>query len=339
LIVRKAAPDFAVAAWGLHMELRNGDRNALSKPLALRGGITVALEVVAVRRDGFDGDIELVMEGLPEGVTAQGLKIAKGKTRGIMLLTADQNAPRSLANVTFYGKSTIGDVPATRPVQMAGFAWPIVDSWGEVPSPRLVTGLPVSVTGSEFAPITIAASEKKVWEVKAGEKLTIPLVHTRRSEFSGAVLQLKTSGEGFENHPRFDVSLTADTSEAILDTAALKTPPGDYLISFYGSAVAKYRYNPDSVPVAEMAHQKAVDEAAVAATELQKLTDAATAAASETKVDADKAVADATTKKQMLDAAVTAAAASLKSITDLAAPKDTVDIILSEPIAIKVIAP
>ena len=339
LIVRKAAPDFAVAAWGLHMELRNGDRNALSKPLALRGGITVALEVVAVRRDGFDGDIELVMEGLPEGVTAQGLKIAKGKTRGIMLLTADQNAPRSLANVTFYGKSTIGDVPATRSVHMAGFAWPIVDSWGEVPSPRLVTGLPVSVTGSEFAPITIAASEKKVWEVKAGEKLTIPLVHTRRSEFSGAVLQLKTSGEGFENNPRFDVSLTADTSEAILDTAALKTPPGDYLISFYGSAVAKYRYNPDSVPVAEMAHQKAVDEAAVAATELQTLTDAATAAASETKVDADKAVADATAKKQMLDAAVTAAAASLKAITDLAAPKDTVDIILSEPIAIKVIAP
>jgi hypothetical protein len=57
LIIRKAQPDFAVAAWGLHMELRNGDRNALSKPLALRGGITVALEVAAVRRDGFDGDI------------------------------------------------------------------------------------------------------------------------------------------------------------------------------------------------------------------------------------------------------------------------------------------
>ena len=79
LIIRKAAPDFAVAAWGLHMELRNGDRNALSKPLALRAGITMALEVVAVRRDGFDGDIELVMEGLPDGVTAQGLKIPTGK--------------------------------------------------------------------------------------------------------------------------------------------------------------------------------------------------------------------------------------------------------------------
>jgi len=38
LIIRRAEPDFAVVAWPLHMELRNGDRAALSKPLSLRGG-------------------------------------------------------------------------------------------------------------------------------------------------------------------------------------------------------------------------------------------------------------------------------------------------------------
>ncbi len=241
LVLRKAAPDFALAGWGLHMELRNGDRNALSKPLALRGGITVALEVVAVRRDGFDGDIELVMEGLPDGVTAQGLKIPAGKTRGIMLVTAHEDAPKSLANVAFYGKSMINGGEVKRPVQMAAMAWPIVDSWGEIPSPRLVTGLPISVTGAEFAPLSIAAKEKKVWEVMAGQKLAIPLQHTRRCEFSGSVLQLKTSGAGFEQVPRFDVSLASDSSEVTLDLAALKTPPGDYLIAFYGSAVAKYQ--------------------------------------------------------------------------------------------------
>ena len=74
----------------------------------------------------------------------------------------------------------------------------------------------------------------------------------------------------------------------------------------------------------------------MAAAEVQKLTEAAAAAASETKVEADKAVADATAKRQMLDAAVTTAAAKLKAVTDLATPRDTVDIILSEPIAIKV---
>ena len=241
LIIRKAASDFALAGWGLHMELRNGDRNALSKPLALRGGITVALEVVAVRRDGFEGDIDLVMEGLPDGVTAQGLRIPAGKTRGIMLITADDKAPKSLVNVLFFGRSVIDGVEVKRPVQMAAMAWPIVDSWGEIPSPRLVTGLPISVTGAEFAPISIAAKEKKVWEGIAGQRLTIPLQHTRRSEFSGTVLQLKTSGAGFEQVPRFDVSLASDSSEVTLDLAALKTPPGDYLIAFYGSAVAKYQ--------------------------------------------------------------------------------------------------
>jgi hypothetical protein len=336
LIIRKAAPDFAVAAWGLHMELRNGDRNALSKPLALRGGITVALEVAVVRRDGFDGDIDLVMEGLPEGVTAQGLKIAKGKTRGMMLLTADQSAPRSLANVRFSATSQLNGTTISRPVHMAAHAWPIVDSWGEIPYPRLVTGLPISVCGSEFAPISIAPTERKVWEVTAGEKLTIPLVHTKRSEFSGTILQLKTAGEGFENNPRFDVSLTADTSEAVLDTKTLAVPAGDYLISFYGSAVAKYRYNPDAVAVAEADHQKAVEQAASAAAELQKLTEVAASASSESKVEADKAVADATARKQVVDKAVTDAAARLKAVTDQATPKDTVDIVLSEPIQVRV---
>ncbi len=112
---------------------------------------------------------------------------------------------------------------------------------GRNPSPRLVTGLPISVTGAEYAPISIAAKEKKVWEAIAGQKLTIPLQHTRRCEFSGNVLQLKTSGAGFEQVPRFDVSLASDSSEVTLDLAALKTPPGNYLIAFYGTAVAKYQ--------------------------------------------------------------------------------------------------
>ena len=336
LIIRKAAPDFAIAAWGLHMELRNGDRNALSKPLALRAGATVALEVVAVRRDGFDRDIELVMEGLPDGVTAHGLKIPAGSTRGIMLITADQNAPPSLANVTFYGKATLDEKTETRAVHMAAVAWPIVDSWGEIPSPRLVTGMPVSVTQSEFAPISIAAAEKKVWEVAAGEKLTIPLVQTRRSEFSGSTLQLKAYGAGFEGVPRFDVSLDADQSEAVLDLAALKTPPGDYLIAFYGSAVVKYRYNPDAVRTAEKDHQSAEQIVTLAAAELQQRTEEAAAATSENKAAADAAVAEAAAKKQAAETALATAAAKLKTVTDQAAPRDTVDIVLSEPIAIKV---
>ena len=105
LIMRKPAPDFALAAWALHMTLRNGDRNALSKPIALCAGATMALEVVVVRRDGFDGEIELGMSDLPEGVSACGLKIPAGKSAGTMLISAEENAPRSLGNAKIFGRA------------------------------------------------------------------------------------------------------------------------------------------------------------------------------------------------------------------------------------------
>ncbi len=245
LVIRKAAPDFALVAWGLHMNLRNGDRNALSKPIALRRGATMPLEVVAVRRDGFDGEIELTMDDLPDGVTASGLKIPTGKTRGIMLITADQGAPQGVSNAAFVGRAEINGEIVTRPCRLASMAWPVPDAWSEIPAPRLLADVPVSVSGSELAPITIAAREKKVWEVAVGQRLTVPLIHMRRCEFSGTSIGLSTFGDGFERAASFEVPLTADSSEAVLDLAKLKTPPGEYTIAFYGNAVAKYRPQQD----------------------------------------------------------------------------------------------
>ncbi len=338
LVIRKAAPDFSVVAWALHMELRNGDRNAVSKPLALRGGATMALEVVAIRRDGFDGDIDLAMEGLPEGVTASGLKIPAGQSRGLILVTANQKAPRAVGSGTFFGRATIDGAVVSRPCRLASFAWPITDSWGEIPSPRLMADVPVSVSGLEFAPLSLTPP-KEVQTVTAGEKLTIPLLHTRRSEFSGAVLQLRAMGAGFDRAPQFDVSLTADQSQAVLDTAALKTPPGEYLIAFYGGAVAKYRHQPEAIAAAEETHKKVVQELMVIEAEVKKLTEAAKAAATEAKPEADKAVEAATTKQKAATAAVAAAADKIKQATAAAQPRDIVDIVVSEPITIRVNAP
>lgn len=337
LIIRQAAPDFALVAWGLHMELRNGDRNALSKPVALRGGVTIALEVVAIRRDGFNGDIDLSLENLPDGVKAAGLKIPAGSNRGIVLITADQNAPRALTWAKFTGKARINDTDVIRPWQIAAMAWPIVDAWGEIPSPRLVADFPVSVSGSEYAPISIAAREAKTWEVVAGQKLTIPLVHTRRTDFSGSILQLKTFGAGFEGNPQFDVSLTADTSEVTLDTAALKTAPGDYLIAFYGSAVARYRYNPDGVSLAEQAVKNAEAEVAAAMADVQKKTDELAAATEDQKADLTAQLETAKMKQAAAEAAKTAYAEALKVASEKATPRDTVDIVITEPIAIRVL--
>lgn len=248
LVIRKATPDFALVAWPLHMELRNGDRNALSKPLALRGGTTMALEVIAFRRDGFDGDIELSMEGLPEGVAAHGLKIPSGQSRGLMLVSADENAPRAFANAKFFGHGQVDGKSVTRPCHLASVAWPIPDSWSEIPSPRLMEDVPVSVSGHEKAPLTLAPSSPDFLTVVAGDKLTVGLKHTRRSDFSGATMQARVMGATFDRAPGFDLNVTADESQVTFDTAALKATPGDYLVAVYGGAVAKFRAKPTDNP-------------------------------------------------------------------------------------------
>jgi hypothetical protein len=336
LVIRKAAPDFAVVAWAMHMELRNGDRAALSKPLALRGGATMVLEVVAVRRDGFDGDIELAMDGLPAGVTAHGLKIPAGKSRGIMLVTAKQDAPRAVGSANFYGRALINGAAVTRPCRVASMTWPVPDSWGEIPITRLLADVPVSVSGIDRAPITIAPASNEPFQVVAGEKLTIPLLQTLRSEFSGATMQLRAMGAGFEGVPAFDVSLTADRSQAILDLAALKTPPGDYSMAFFGSAVAKYRHHPEAVGIADLLKQKTEKDLATADAEMKRLTDELQAAAADKKADAQKPVDAALAQQKVAAAAVAAATEQLKQATQRAQPQDIVDIVVSEPIVIRV---
>jgi hypothetical protein len=297
----------------------------------------MALEVIAFRRDGFNDDIELVIEGLPEGVTARGLKIPAGQSRGLILVTADQNAPRALTQANFYGRAVINGNAVTRQCRLASYAWPIPDSWGEIPYPRLVADTPVSVSGHDFAPITIAPAVRSVIEVKAGDKLTIPLVHTRRSEFSGATLQLKTMGAGFDQAPMFDVTLTADGSQAALDLAALKTQPGDYLIAFYGSAVAKYRHRVSDVTAAEEARRRADEDLKSIEADLKKAMDEVNAAEADKKAAAESTVQAITERQKTATAGLAAAQELLKKATEVAQPRDIVDIVVSEPIAIRVL--
>jgi hypothetical protein len=151
------------------------------------------------------------------------------------------------------------------------------------------------------------------------------------------VLQLKTFGEGFESNPQFEIPLSADTSEATLDLAALKVAPGDYQIAFYGSGVAKYRYYPDAVTAAESAAKDAEQQLKAADESLQQLTAAAASAPVETKAQADEAVTAASATKQAAEAKLTAAQAALKSASELATPRDTADIVISHPISIRVV--
>ena len=336
LIVRKAAPDFALTAWAVHMTLRNGDRAALSKPIALRAGAALAFEVVVIRRDGFDGEIEISMDGLPAGVTATGLTIPAGKAVGHLIINAAEDARPGHSIASLFGRAKINGETVTRSCRVASVAWPVKDAKGEIPAPRLMADIPVSVTDSEKAPITIAV-ENKVFEAKVGESLKIPLKATWRNDFTGTSIKLKAYGAGFESMKEFDLPIKAATQEAVLDLAALKTPPGDYTIAFYGIGISKYRYNPEAVKLAQEAQKKAEQEAlAVATTSKKLITDAAGATPSNPKSDTANAAKIAAEKQKLAEAAKAEATKRMKTVTEAAEPKDTVDIFVSQPVRISV---
>ena len=337
LVIRKAAPDFAVAAWALHMELRNGDRNALSKPIALRSGATMALEVVALRRDGFDGEIQLSMEGLPPGVRSTGLKIPAGKSRGILLVSADADAADAFATARFEGRGVVAGKETVRPCRLASMAWPVTDAWGEVPSPRLLADVPVSVTRAESAALSIAPASQAPLTATVGGKLTVPLKLVRRGEFSGGKTTLKVFGEGFEQAPAIDLPLSADQGSAVLDLASLKTPPGEYRIAFYGGVVTQYRYAPEAVKAAESARADAEKSVGTIERELKQLTEAVKKAPAEKKAEMDKACKAMEAKQKAAVAALNTAAEQARRVAAAAEPKGIVDIVVSEPISIRVL--
>ncbi len=337
LVVRKAAPDFALVAWPLHLELRNGDRNALSKPFALRNGGTIAYEVVAFRRDGFAGEIELSLENLPPGVSAAGLTIPAGKLSGIMLVTAAAGAPRGHASAAFVGRATVNGASVTRPCRVASVAWPVPDSWGEIPATRLLADAPVSVSGLERAPLTIAPKTPVV-EVKVGQTVTLRYAVSRTSEFSGGKLSLKPVGAGFEKAPKLEVLPTADAAEVTLDLKALNlTLPGDYRLAFLGGGVVKYRHRPDLAATAEAAAQKTAAAVKELEGEVQKASAKALAAPVPKKAQATEALTAVAAKMKAATDAQSASKQLMEKAKAAAQPQDVADIVVSEPVILRVL--
>ena len=82
-------------------------------------GATTVLTVHALRRDGFNGRIDLSVEDMPQGFTASGTEIPKGENEVILTLTAPADAPLGIHSPTIVGKAVIGDDTLTRQARSA----------------------------------------------------------------------------------------------------------------------------------------------------------------------------------------------------------------------------
>jgi hypothetical protein len=82
--------------------------------LAVRGGASVPVTVYALRRDGFDGDVELALEGAPPGFELAGGTIPKGADRVQATLSVPASVGEGPLPVRIVGRATVGGLPAVR---------------------------------------------------------------------------------------------------------------------------------------------------------------------------------------------------------------------------------
>ena len=124
-----------------------------------------------------------------------------------------------------------------------------------------------------------------------------------------------------------------------MDLAALKTPPGEYLLTLHGIAVTKYSPNPEALNRAKEEQKKFSEEFAALTAAAKDLGEKVSVAPAEEKAEAINAAKVATQKQKAAEAALAEATKRLKALGDAAGPKDILDLTVSEPIRISVKAP
>ena len=268
LSIRRETPSFALVVLPMQ-PIRANDNDRAVHPAAafLRRGGTELLRVLAFRRDGFSGDIDLGADELGGGIAAGVSRIPSGQSVGFLPLRAGTNAG-GMSRPVIWGRGTV----ATRSIERRAFAavaGPASDSNEQAVPSRLVRESLVSASAVEWSPVTLEVPPGRVFEVEPGGKLTLPLGITRRGEFNGE-FKLKLSGRA-ELDKTKEVSVpdqaTHITVEISLADATL--PAGTHQFWLQGQIAGKYRNNPEALVEAEAA-LKAAEQVLAAATGADK---------------------------------------------------------------------
>jgi hypothetical protein len=344
LVVRRETPDFDLVALPHGYAPQIKDKKDLAvAPAVARRGETVVARVLALRRDGFDGAIQLGVEGLPQGVRCPGATMNAGSREALLYFTVDEDAPEWAGAVRITGRAKAGERELVREARGGTLLWPVGDPGEEAVVSRLTGGFAFSVVASERAPVIVRAAENKVWEAAAGTgKLAIPLRVSRNGEFKEA-LKLKATGLGaLDSLKELDVDAKATNATLEIDLAQQKIPVGEHRFILTAQTKGQHRrVSPDEEKAAQEAAKdaaKAADERAAAAKQAAGKLEAIQAAAeatAEAKADAEREAASAAVAAQEASARKDALARRARELAERVKPKETTVVVYSEPIGLR----
>lgn len=213
-----------------------------------RGGTTL-LKVFALRRNGFNGPIELGAEGLPADVKFLGGMIPEGQSVGYASFFAEETAKEWAGAVKLHGQTGGAAKGATPLFRVANTAKESVLT-------RLTDEVALGVVAAD-APVSIEAAAP-VFESNGSGKLSIPLRINRRDDCTEAIKLASLGIDGLTA----DIAAKATSGQLDVDMAKLKLSAGDH--PFVLEAVVKFKHKRSEDPKAAakdltfLAHSKPV---------------------------------------------------------------------------------
>lgn len=340
LTLRPESPDFRLVAVPDSAPAKKAPADVYTSAPSLWRGEALPIKLLVFRRDGFKEDINVTVSGLPAGILAPPVKIPAASNVFSLFLAAKDDAPASLGEVKITGTAKLGNATLVREARLSTVSWDQAtdNNTTEAPQTRLARSFPLAVTDRESAPLTFAMEAKQPLETCVFNKLLIPVNFTRRADFTAEVKLKVTGNKNLEKMPELAGTEKTKSVQLVLNLAEQKLPPGEHTFWLQTRAKGKMRPYMDAAKDAEAKAKEAEKEAAEAAKKAKEAKDAAAkvSAPAEAKAAAEKTAKEAEAKAKDAEARKTAAAATMKQMTDKSKPRDVDAAFYSLPITLVV---
>ena len=336
----KESPDYTIVATPLAPPATKPDsREAFQWSTLVRREGTIPIRVIALRRHGFAGDIDLKVEGLPSGIVAEPGKIEGAKSSALLLITARTNSASWTGSMRVIGTAKVGDRDIQRMAKSATLLWPVADYNNEPVRSRIAHEVVLGVSGSEIQPLSVFCATNGVVEATEGGKLTIPLRIQRAADW-GSVLKLKAVGLAvLDSLKELELDGKATHATLEIDLAQQKLPVGTHRFHLQGSTQGKYRNHPETAKEGEdkaKEAEKVATESAKSAKEAREAVGKAPKENKEEKEKLEKIAKEAEALQKTAETQRETAKKAAKEASDKAAPRDVTLMVYSESITVKV---
>lgn len=205
-----------------------------------------AFTLLAIRKDGFVGDIHVRVEGLPSGVTAAPQTVGGDLRESRLVLSAAKGAAAWTGEIKVVGTATIGGKKVTHTARSASMVWPVPNGQNIPTISRVDRNLMLAVRPG--APYSLAASLDKPALVQ-GDKGTLKVKLTRLApDFKTPLTVRAIQSElpkGLRINNNQPITIAPNAADGKLPiTVQPNVPPGAYTVVLYTQTQMPYNKDP-----------------------------------------------------------------------------------------------